>query len=77
MFIVWKQVITDLFNNNRGKCIGVTAGLIIGIFVLVIGFFKTLFLTICILLGYYIGKKIDNKESIIEVIERILPDEWK
>ncbi len=67
----------DLFNKNRGKCIGVAAGLIIGIFVLVIGFFKTLFLIICILLGYYIGKKVDNKESIIEVIERILPDEWK
>jgi uncharacterized membrane protein len=77
VFIVWKQVIIDLFNNNRGKCIGAFIGLIIGIFVLTIGFFKTLFLVICIFLGYYFGKKVDNKESIIEIIERILPDEWK
>jgi uncharacterized membrane protein len=77
VFIVWKQVIIDLFNKNRGKCIGVFIGLVIGIFILAIGFFKTLFLVICILLGYYIGKKVDNKESIIEIIERILPDEWK
>lgn len=74
---MWKQVIINLFNNNRGKCTGVLIGLFIGIFVLTIGFFRTLFLAICILIGYYIGKKIDNKESIIEIIERILPDEWK
>lgn len=74
---MWKEVLLQIFQNNRGKTIGTALGLLIAVFALVIGFFKTLFLVICAFLGYYIGKKIDNKESIIEVIERILPDGWK
>jgi uncharacterized membrane protein len=74
---MWKDYLIDIFLNNRGKCIGVLIGLLIAVLSLTIGFFKTLFVVICLLLGYYIGKKIDNKESIIEIIERILPNGWK
>lgn len=74
---MWKTVLIEIFQNNKGKTIGAALGLLIAILSLTMGFFKTLFLVICVLLGYYIGKKIDNKESIIEVIERILPDGWK
>lgn len=74
---MWKEILLDIFRNNRGKCIGAFIGLIIALSAISIGFFKTLFIVICILMGYYIGKKVDNKESIIEVIERILPDGWK
>jgi uncharacterized membrane protein len=74
---MWKETLLVFFNNNRGKCIGTTIGFLIAVFSLIIGFFKTMFVVICMLLGYYIGKKSDNKESIIEVIERILPNEWK
>lgn len=74
---MWKEVLLRMFQNNKGKTIGATLGFLIAVLALIIGFFKTLFIVICALLGYYIGKKIDNKESIIEVIERILPDGWK
>jgi uncharacterized membrane protein len=74
---VYKETLLNIFENNRAKCIGVLLGFLFAISSLFIGFFKTIFIVICIFLGYYIGKKIDNKESIIEVIERILPNEWK
>ncbi|SKA81979.1 Uncharacterized membrane protein [Caloramator quimbayensis] len=74
---MWKEVILNIFHNNQGKFIGTIAGLIIAVFILLIGFFKTLFIAICAFIGYYIGKKIDNKESIVEIIQKILPDEWR
>lgn len=72
-----KEVLLSIYKNNRGKVICTLAGLLIAVFMLLIGFFRTLFIVLLMLLGYYIGKKIDNKESIVEVIERILPDNWK
>ncbi|MCX7885205.1 MAG: DUF2273 domain-containing protein [Caloramator sp.] len=74
---MWKETFLNIFHNNEGKFIGTVIGLIIAIFVLSIGFFKTLFIAICAFMGYYIGKKIDNKESIVEIIQKILPDEWR
>jgi uncharacterized membrane protein len=74
---MYKEMLLNIFQNNRAKCIGVLLGFLFAVSSLTVGFFKTLFIVICIILGYYVGKKIDNKESIIEVIERILPNEWK
>ncbi|ACK42322.1 MULTISPECIES: DUF2273 domain-containing protein [Dictyoglomus] len=44
--------------------------LIIGILILLIGFWKTLFLVFCFLVGYLVGLAID-KNFILEVIEKI------
>lgn len=74
---MWKERLKEYYNNNKGKTIGFAIGLFFGIFVLLIGFFKTIFISLCAFLGYYIGKKIDNNESILELIERILPNRWK
>ena len=74
---MWKKELLELYRNNKGKVNGTIIGLLFAVFVLLIGFFKTLFLVICVLLGYYIGKKIDNKESIIEVLEKFIPNGWK
>ncbi|SHF01757.1 MULTISPECIES: DUF2273 domain-containing protein [Caloramator] len=63
--------------ENKGKILGVAIGLAFSILVLLIGFFKTVFIVFCVLLGYYIGNKIDNKENILETIEKIIPNEWK
>lgn len=74
---MWKEVLAKIFNSNRGKIIGTIIGLLTAIFILVIGFFKTIFIVIFMFLGYYIGKRIDKNESFLDLIEKILPDEWK
>ena len=53
---MWKQFLINFFNDKTKAKIGAIIGLVISIFVLTIGFFKTLFIVICIFLGYYIGK---------------------
>lgn len=74
---MWKEKLKEYYENNKGKTIGLICGILFGILVLIIGFFRTLFIFLCALLGYYVGKKVDNNESILEVIERILPNRWK
>ncbi|MCX7695087.1 MAG: DUF2273 domain-containing protein [Caloramator sp.] len=72
-----KESIIKFLIDNKGKFIGAAIGLLFSILVLLIGFFKTVFIVFCVLLGYYIGNKIDNKENILETIEKIIPNEWK
>lgn len=71
-----KEYLLNLFDKNQGKIIGSLLGLVIAVLILIIGFFRTLLIILFIFAGYYIGKKVDNKEDIIEFLDRILPSGW-
>ncbi len=58
---------------HRGKIIGGILGLIIAIIIISLGFLKAVFVILCTVLGYYIGKLIDNKEDIRDILDKILP----
>ena len=65
-----KDKLMAFFITHQGKIIGALIGFFMVIFLLTLGFFKTIILSLCIIIGYYFGKKIDNKEDIIQFIER-------
>jgi uncharacterized membrane protein len=46
--------------HNKGKTLGAVLGLIFSLFIIEYGFFKTFFVSICIIAGYYIGKHSDK-----------------
>mgnify|MGYP000967465579 CR=1 FL=1 len=71
-----KEYLLNYYSNNRGKVNGALIGLVLSILILCIGFFKTLLIALFVFGGYYIGKKVDNKEDIIEFLDRILPSGW-
>lgn len=71
-----KEYLLDLFSKNQGKIIGSLLGLLVAILILTIGFFRTLLIALFVCVGYYIGKKIDNNEDILEFLDRILPSGW-
>ncbi|SEF82211.1 Small integral membrane protein [Caloramator fervidus] len=72
-----REYIIDIIKANKGKFLGAFLGLLFSIFVLIIGFFRTIFIVICIYFGYYIGKKIDNNEDLFDFIKNILNNNWK
>jgi len=45
----------------------------IGVTFLWLGFFKTMFLIICLSSGFFLGNKIDKKDDLIEWLDRLLP----
>jgi uncharacterized membrane protein len=62
------------FSQNRGKILGSLAGLAFGLLVMSVGLLWTLFLALCIAVGYFVGRRLDEgKEDLIDVLDRLLP----
>lgn len=70
---MFHEIINDLWENSRWRVIGVVAGLIVGLLFLFLGFFQTIFLLICVGLGFFIGNKLDKKEDLMDFLDRLLP----
>jgi len=66
-------LLAEIWQNHSGKIIGIIVGMLAGIFILVFGFFHTMFVMLCMIAGYVIGKRIDEKEDIMDILGRILP----
>ena len=65
------EIIEVLWTKHRGKVIGVILGLIFGLAVIFWGFWKAVFVTICIVIGLLIGKAIDSQFSFKEMLNRM------
>ena len=65
------------FKKHKKVIIGIGLGLVIGILMLCIGFFRTLFLAICAGIGAFFGTDNKIKKKLYDVLDRILPDIFK
>ena len=63
----------EIWRAHSGKIMGVSIGLILGLLILAIGFFQALFVLFCMVVGYVIGKRIDDKEDLMEILDKLLP----
>lgn len=63
--------IFDRLSPYKGRIIGVLFGLILAILVLSIGFLRALVVGLFMVLGFYLGKKADNQESLVDLWERL------
>lgn len=67
------KLLEEIWQQHSGKLVGAAAGLVIGICIIAFGFFHTLFVGLCVMIGYVVGKRIDEKENIVEILEKLLP----
>lgn len=67
------KLLEELWQHHSGKILGVTLGFAFGILVITFGFFRTLFVVLCVISGYVVGKRIDQKEDIMEILDKLLP----
>jgi uncharacterized membrane protein len=72
---MWKE----LWEKHRAKTIGVLCGLVLAVIYLFFGFWDMLVFGFIILVGYYIGRKIDAGEQVVnwEPIYRWITDRWR
>lgn len=70
-------MIWELLWEHKGKLMGILAGLFFGIIYLLVGFWDTLVFVVFIGTGYYIGRKLDHKEDLREILDRILPGKFR
>ncbi|NYE58707.1 DUF2273 domain-containing protein [Carboxydothermus ferrireducens] len=62
------------FQKNRGKILGMVIGGGFGFLAIAFGFWKALFLAICLGLGYFIGKRLDEDQDFSRVWEKIFKE---
>lgn len=69
-----KQVLTVFYNQHKGEILGAAIGFVIAVIVLILGLLKALFIVLCVVFGFYIGKKLyQDKDYIKNLLDRILP----
>lgn len=62
------------YEDHKGGILGAGTGFLLAILILILGFFKVLFIAIFAGVGYYIGKRIhDDKDYIKNLLDRVLP----
>lgn len=73
-----KNFVIDLFESHRTRKLGFIAGLFTGVTILLIGFFNTMFIALCGLIGLFAGSRFDSKDDLVEKIliklDKILPE---
>lgn len=71
------QDLTHIFTLHKGKVIGGIIGFIVGILVLLIGFWKTLLVLVFTVSGYFIGSRWDLEGDLKKLLDRLLPRQFK
>ncbi|NPV26217.1 MAG: DUF2273 domain-containing protein [Firmicutes bacterium] len=71
---MWEKLLIDIVEKHRGKALGILVGFILGILIISYGFFKALFISLCMAGGYLIGKRIDDKGDLREMMSRVWRD---
>lgn len=73
-----KNFVIDLFASHRTRKIGFVAGLFTGAAILTIGFFNTIFIALCGLIGLFAGSRFDSKDDLVDKLliklDEILPE---
>lgn len=69
--MVLNQILLELWENHRGKILGIASGLLLGCLILVFGFWRSIFVLLCIAVGYLIGNRYDEKGSLKDIYERV------
>lgn len=68
------EKILDFYNSNRWAINGAAIGFLTAVMILVLGFWRVLFIALLTGVGYYIGKRIhDDKDYIKNLLDRVLP----
>lgn len=66
---MFKIIIEELFTHHKGKILGIFIGLLFSILVITMGLLKTVFIFVCIYIGYLVGKRLDDSESFYNLLD--------
>lgn len=67
-----KEVLAYLA-ERKGRLIGIFVGLLTGLLWAFLGWWRAVIFLFCLALGYFIGYRLDHKDSLREIIEKVLP----
>jgi uncharacterized membrane protein len=72
--MTFKEFVSNCFTTHKGKIIGVICGFTFGTLILVLGFWRGIFLSLCVGIGFWIGSFYDRKENFLTFLDKLIPD---
>ncbi len=60
-----------VLNEHWGKVLGGVVGLIIALLLVIFGFWRGLFIIICVLAGVYVGSRYEKSEEVRDFFRRL------
>lgn len=72
-----KHLAEVLWENHRGKLVGTSLGLVTGIAILVFGFWNTLFVLLCGMVGLLVGVRLDKGGRLLDHLDRLFPNRFQ
>ena len=66
-----KALCRQLWQHHRGKVVGTFSGVFLAVAVLIIGFWKTIFIVLCGLVGLFFGTRADRGDRFTDFLEAI------
>jgi uncharacterized membrane protein len=66
----------ELLREHIGKTMGIIGGLLFGLLYIWVGFFNMVVILTFVAVGFYFGRKYDNREDLMAVLDRILPGKY-
>ncbi|MCX5780415.1 MAG: DUF2273 domain-containing protein [Firmicutes bacterium] len=69
---MFEKLFEYVTTEHRGKAIGVLLGLIASVLFVTYGFWSAIFILLCIVVGYQIGKQIDDDVDLELWVKNLL-----
>ncbi len=69
-----QEKIYEYYNANKNGISGALIGLVFAVSILIFGLFNVLFVALCVIVGYYIGKRFNmGKKFLKNLLDRFWP----
>lgn len=69
-----EKILKEILIHHRGKFFGIIAGLVFSILVISVGLLETVFISVCVYIGFVVGKRVDENESFYSLIDRVFKE---
>lgn len=73
---MFEKLFWYVITEHRGKVIGISLGLLASILFINYGFWRTVFVIACIVMGYFIGKKIDESADLETWVRNLFKEKY-
>ena len=61
-----EKLLRTAWQDHRGQSLGASLGFILSVSMLLFGFWRIVFVVFCVLIGLWIGMKVDRGEDVLQ-----------
>ena len=68
------EELSEFYKTHKWRVNGAVLGAVFALLILKFGLIKSIFIALCIFIGYYIGKKFESDKKIFKrILDKLLP----